>query len=715
MEDVVMAGYCELEVNVDALGEQEYWLSARFRQPEQDQIERTALERISFDTEALAALRMDNAGYGKHLAEMLFGKTAVGRKLSEARAIAKGQRGLRMRLAIDTAATGLHDLRWETLWDPAGETPLTTRQDLLFSRYLANPNVRPIVQPARSQLRALVAIANPVDLASWEPEGRALAPVDVEGELERAQAALAGMYVEPLAKQGEATLENIVDRLRDGFDILYLVCHGALVKGRPMLWLDDGEGQSQTVSGRDLAAAFDEMSVRPRLVVLASCQSAGTGSSRDAGALAGVGPLLAQAGVPAVLAMQGDISMESVKAFMPVFFKELAADGQVDRAVALARARIGDRPDWWAPSLFMRLESGRLWPGSGGTPVDDEGTFDRWEALVAEIRGETCNCIPVLGPGISETVIGSLREIAAHMAETYDFALAPNGRDELAQVAQYLSYRQSGKYVRNELATFLKGYLLDRKSAVVPDALKQMPLADLKVDTLISALGEKARAASASELHARLAACPFPIYVTTSRDNLLRDALLAAGKKPRSLIARWRRFEKLQQQMPGRFDVERGFTPTAQEPVVLHIFGNLDLPETLVVSQDDYFDFLVGITQRQGSTEAPGLPHFLSSQLSSSGLLFLGFSVDDWEFRILYRTIRLLEGMQARAADGEEGVSDLTRVAVQINPEEGYSLQPYGARRYLKEFFHRTTETAIFWGSVDDFVGALADRLGALK
>jgi hypothetical protein len=105
------------------------------------------------------------------------------------------------------------------------------------------------------------------------------------------------------------------------------------------------------------------MREQPRMVVLASCQSAGDGdewTSTDEGALSALGRRLAEIGVPAVVAMQGNVSMETVKQFMPVFFKELQADGQIDRAMAVARRDVWDRPDWWVPVLFTRLEGGQL-------------------------------------------------------------------------------------------------------------------------------------------------------------------------------------------------------------------------------------------------------------------------------------------------------------------------------------------------------------------
>jgi hypothetical protein len=166
-----------------------------------------------------------------------------------------------------------------------------------------------------------------------------------------------------LASGGSATLEGIIAQLREGFPVLYLACHGAFLKEGPHLWLEDDAGQTHVIPGQDLVARLRDMQQLPRLVVLASCQSAGEGDnarSDDGGALSALGPRLAEVGVPAVLAMQGNVTMQTVKQFMPVFFRELQRDGQIDRAVAVARGRVRERYDWWVPVLFTRLESGRL-------------------------------------------------------------------------------------------------------------------------------------------------------------------------------------------------------------------------------------------------------------------------------------------------------------------------------------------------------------------
>ena len=96
---------------------------------------------------------------------------------------------------------------------------------------------------------------------------------------------------------------------------------------------------------------LSELKQPPCLVVLISCQSAGTGEVTERSSrarsktmhLGALGPRLGSAGVPAVLAMHGNVTMATVEAFMPKFFSELQKDGLVDRAVALARGAVRDR------------------------------------------------------------------------------------------------------------------------------------------------------------------------------------------------------------------------------------------------------------------------------------------------------------------------------------------------------------------------------------
>ncbi len=314
----------------------------------------------TFDLEQLQQQRLDPLAYGRLLSEQLFTDVGLLQHVAEAYSMAHAHNApLRVRLFIGPSATELHHLRWETVRHPKDmQRPLVTDQNILFSRYLSSEDGKPVHVPGRPDLRSLVVIANPTNLQKYAPGGETLAPLDVPRELAQAEQGLQDIPPTSLSTPGSATLNTITRHLNDGYHILYLVAHGALLKDGPKLWLERTDGQADVVDSNALVTRIAELQQRPLLVVLASCASAGG----DAGnALLALGPQLARAGIPAVLAMQGNISMETIATFMPAFFQELQQDGQIDRAVAVARGHVRERHDWWMPSLFMRVHNGRLW------------------------------------------------------------------------------------------------------------------------------------------------------------------------------------------------------------------------------------------------------------------------------------------------------------------------------------------------------------------
>ena len=156
--------------------------------------------------------------------------------------------------------------------------------------------------------------------------------------------------------------------------------------------LTSADREPEVISGTKLTSIFDRTKQPPRLVVLAACQSTGAGAGEvigasDRGELVTLGPRLAEAGIAAVVALQDDISLATVTRFMPTLFRELAKDGQIDRAMAAARAAVMDRGDYWVPVLFTRLVEGRLWSTPGFARREDRLLADH--AGTAHILGVT--------------------------------------------------------------------------------------------------------------------------------------------------------------------------------------------------------------------------------------------------------------------------------------------------------------------------------------
>jgi CHAT domain-containing protein len=181
--------------------------------------------------------------------------------------------------------------------------------------------------------------------------------VDVAGEVARAQTGLGDVPVTVLdGRDGRpsATLAHLADTLRSGPHVLAITCHGTIVEGEPYLYL---AGDKRPIPGAELVRQLADLHQRPLLVILNACQSGGDGYAT----LAALGPQLARIGIGVVLAMQGDVPHALVATLMPRLFTELRRDGQIDRAMAAARAALPADQPCWQPVLWMAVKDGALW------------------------------------------------------------------------------------------------------------------------------------------------------------------------------------------------------------------------------------------------------------------------------------------------------------------------------------------------------------------
>jgi predicted ATPase/Tfp pilus assembly protein PilF len=450
---------------------------------------------LLLDEAALELLReaeLEMGRYGEALTALLCADPRVAQALARAVAAAQGAgAALRLRIELDERDSFLHALRWEALRDPtAPARPLLGASERIrFSRLLSSGDLEPVRPRERNDLRALVVVANPAGLASFQ-----LAPVDVYGEVERAQEALGELSVTVVAQsEGRpATLAAIAAALRDEPAILYLVAHGTLLGDTPYLWLENDQGKVARVTGQAFVEQLRSLTRRPALVVLGSCESAGGGVA--SGALAALGPLLAAAGIPAVLAMQGQVAQEDVARFMPVFFRELLRDGRADRAVAAGRATLLDSEGWWRPVLWMRVADGRLWlegaappaaapespPQPNTLPVFPSSLVGREAeiaAIVAMLKRDDVRLLTLVGPGgsgktrLAVAVAWQLLEafpdglFMVDLTAVRDVALVPSA------LAQALGVLDDGS---KPLAELIAAHLRQRRALLVVDNCEQV-------------------------------------------------------------------------------------------------------------------------------------------------------------------------------------------------------------------------------------------------
>jgi hypothetical protein len=191
-----------------------------------------------------------------------------------------------------------------------------------------------------------------------------------------------------------------------------------------------------------------------------------------------------------------------------------------------------------------------------------------------------------------------------------------------------------------------------------------------------------------------------PIYITTEMHDLLEQALRrtnvaeddASSIEPRTEICRWSPDLEI---LPSVYDDEPDYRPTTRRPLVYHLFGHESEPESMVLTQDDYSDFLVGLTANKDL-----IPSAVRRAVADSALLFLGFRLHEDPFRVLFRTMMSQEGRRRRYA----------HVAAQLEPDERDLAFPERALGYIERYFG-ADDISLFWGSGEDFVTELEKEM----
>ena len=293
----------------------------------------------------------------KEFGGKLFGAIFSGEMIAQLRGsmeqASEKEHGLRIRLRL-TDVPGLADLPWEFLYDANQNRFLTTSSETPVVRFLDLPQR---IAPLRVALplRVLVVISSP----------RNLKRLDTEGEWERLQESLGdllrgGQIV--LERLPSATLDALRLRARGApFHVFHFIGHGGFDEAAQdgVLQFEDETGMSYTVRGEMLGMQLhDHRSLR--LAVLNACE--GARSSRQ-DPFSGVAQSLLQQRVPAVIAMQFEISDAAAKVFAQEFYRAVAEGNPVDAAVsecrkALFKEEFGQ--EWATPVLYMRSQEGQL-------------------------------------------------------------------------------------------------------------------------------------------------------------------------------------------------------------------------------------------------------------------------------------------------------------------------------------------------------------------
>jgi SIR2-like protein len=278
-----------------------------------------------------------------------------------------------------------------------------------------------------------------------------------------------------------------------------------------------------------------------------------------------------------------------------------------------------------------------------------------YNLIVKRIRDG--RCVPFLGAGVNISSEGYqglplAYDVALHMVKALTNlnknqleVLTKNASDDirlrLAQAIAGLSEEQMHNLTEAAIEQHLKkaGPLPSLLRASLPDLARIALHVEVETDfdNLMDLVHEilPDKEYQPSPLLQTLALLPFKVLVTTNYDRLLERAF---GDTPYELVVQPINgfAEQDQNNLQKQLSAPKG-------PIIYKIHGSFrdnGIPaptqeiNRLILTEEDYIQFL-SIVGRQDL----GMPTLISEKMINGTILFLGYSLQDWDFRTIYKTL----------------------------------------------------------------------------
>jgi len=287
-------------------------------------------------------------------------------------------------------------------------------------------------------------------------------------------------------------------------------------------------------------------------------------------------------------------------------------------------------------------------------------TDQDWDVLLRRI--DQGRCTPFLGAGASAGVLPLGGDIAKQWADKHDYPM--EDRSNLIAVAQFLALKYDSVYPKD----------------LIVEMFETVGEPDFNDPT---------------EPHRVLANLNLPVYVTTNYDDFMVKALIRHHRDPKRILCQWNREVKdYVTDHPTILEQDPSYKPTAANPVVFHLHGHVPIAGSLVLTEDDYMDFLVNISADPNLIPAP-----IARALTASSLLFIGYRITDWNFRVLLRSF----DRQSEASGSR------LNVAVMRDPSGDNEETRQKTQDYLTKYY-ANIDVRVVWGTARDFVSELWNR-----
>lgn len=286
-----------------------------------------------------------------------------------------------------------------------------------------------------------------------------------------------------------------------------------------------------------------------------------------------------------------------------------------------------------------------------------------WETLLTNIKEGVCT--PFLGAGASIPPLPLASTLAEQWSQQYEYPLE-NSRKDLSRVAQFLAVtHRDSAWPKIQIRDLFNSYS-------APDFKSEI------------------------QIHSLLAELPLPVYITTNYDDYMTQALILKGKDPKRELCRWNNSVAVQR-APSVLRRRTAWEPTSRSPAVFHLHGYKDVPESMVLTEDDYVDFLI----RMDADDQDLLPPRIQEAFTGASLLFLGYGLGDWNFRVLFRTMVTYMERSTKKAHVSVQLAPLDKNM----PEENKK----AILKYLNNYFG-DLGIRVYWGKCNQFTRELRER-----
>ena len=298
------------------------------------------------DFNELTSLKIQSQQYGQFLGRSLFQGEIYQAYLQ---ALDSSWDGIRVLLIVEDKE--LEVLYWHWLCAPQEWNFISLNQRCCFSISLKTPTERVFPPINQNDLRALILAASPQGLEEYS-----LASFNVQETVDSLKIALGQIPTDVLAVDGGLgmpTLDELCDRLtQTSYSLLHIVGHGQVQRGETFLYWATKENLVWPVEGSKLIERLQNIQNLPHFIFLSACETAKSEAGMALGGLAQ--RMVRELGIPAVLAMTENVTIETAALLSKAFYPRLRKHGEVDKALVEATSTLS-RDDILVPALFSRL------------------------------------------------------------------------------------------------------------------------------------------------------------------------------------------------------------------------------------------------------------------------------------------------------------------------------------------------------------------------